>query len=180
MIKEYIKKYEKSSIASSILMIVMAILLMLKPTAILNTIVTIFGLVILAQGIINLILYFIAGKEERVFSSALVEGILFTVVSILILANKEVMISIMPIIVGVWIIIKSIVKLQLSFNMKAMNEKNWVLILISSLITLIIGIIALVNPFEIMVTVTILTGGFLLGTGIIDLVESICIIRKLK
>ena len=71
MLKEYIKKYEKSSIISSILMIVMAILLMLKPTAILNTIITIFGLIILAQGIISLILYFIAGKEERAFSNAL-------------------------------------------------------------------------------------------------------------
>ena len=180
MIKEYIKKYEKSSIASSILMIVMAILLMLKPTAILNTIVTIFGLIILAQGIISLILYFISGKEERAFSNALVEGILFTIVSLLILKNKSFMISAMPIMVGVWIIIRSIVKVQLSFNMKAADEKSWVLLLISSLITLIIGIIAVVNPFEIMVTVTILTGGMLLGTGIIDLVESICIIRKLK
>ena len=72
------------------------------------------------------------------------------------------------------------VKLQLSFNMKAMNEKSWILILISSLITLLIGIIALINPFEIMVTVTILAGGMLLGTGIIDLLESICIIKKLK
>ena len=179
MLKEYIKKYEKSSIISSILMIVMAILLMLKPTAILNTIITIFGLIILAQGIISLILYFIAGKEERAFSNALVEGILFTVVSILILKNKEFMLSIMPVIVGMWIIIKSIVKLQLSFNMKAMNEKSWILILIS-LITLLIGIIALINPFEIMVTVTILAGGMLLGTGIIDLLESICIIKKLK
>ena len=86
----------------------------------------------------------------------------------------------MPVIVGMWIIIKSIVKLQLSFNMKAMNEKSWILILISSLITLLIGIIALINPFEIMVTVTILAGGMLLGTGIIDLLESICIIKKLK
>ena len=179
MIKEYIKKYEKSSIISSILMIVMAILLMLKPTAILNTIVTIFGLIILAQGIISLILYFISGKEERAFSNALVEGILFTIVSLLILKNKSFMISAMPIMVGVWIIIRSIVKVQLSFNMKAADEKSWVLLLISSLITLIIGIIAVVNPFEIMVTVTILTGGMLLGT-IIDLVESICIIRKLK
>lgn len=180
MLKEYIKKYEKSSIISSILMIVMAILLMIKPTAILNTIITIFGVVILAQGIISLILYFIAGKEERVFSNALLEGILCTVVSILILKNKEFMLSIMPILVGIWIIIKSIVKLQLSFNMKAMDEKSWLLILVSSLITLLVGIIALVNPFEIMVTVTVLAGGMLLGTGIIDLVESICIIRKLK
>lgn len=180
MLKKYIKKYEKISILSSVLMIIMAILLMLKPTAILNTIITIFGLIILAQGIINLILYFIAGKEERVFSDALIEGILFTVISLLILKNKTFMISVMPILVGVWIIIRSIVKVQLSFNMKAADEKSWILLLISSLITLIVGIIAVINPFEIMVTVTILTGGMLLGTGIIDLVESVCIIRKLK
>lgn len=180
MLKEYIKKYEKSSIISSILMIIMAVLLMVKPTTMLNTIINIFGGIILVQGIISIILYFFTDKETRVFSNALLEGIICVIASILILKNKEFMISILPIIVGVWIIIKSIIKLQLSFNMKAINEKSWAFLLISSIITLILGIIAVINPFEIMVTVTILAGGMLLGTGIIDLVESICMIRKLK
>lgn len=180
MLVEYIKKYEKSSIISSILMIIMAVLLMLKPTTMLNTIIVTFGAIILLQGIISLMLYFLTSKEEKVFSSALIEGILGIVAALLILKNKNFMISMMPILVGIWIIIKSIIKFQLSFNMKAADEKSWIFILISSIITLILGIIAVVNPFEIMVTITILAGGFLLGTGIIDLIESICIIRKLK
>lgn len=180
MLKEYIKKYEKSSILSSALMIIMAVLLMIKPTTMLNTIIMIFGGIILVQGIISLILYFFTDKETRVFSNALLEGIICIIAALLILNNKEFMISIMPIIIGIWIILKSIVKLQLSFNMKAIDEKDWAFLLGSSIITLILGIIAVINPFEIMVTVTILAGGLLLGTGIIDIVESICMIRKLK
>ena len=89
MLKEYIKKYEKSSILSSILMIIMAILLMIKPTTMLNTIIMIFGGIILVQGIISLILYFFTDKETRVFSNALLEGIICIIVALLILSNKE-------------------------------------------------------------------------------------------
>jgi len=180
MLLDYIEKYEKSSIISSILMIVMAILLMIKPETMLNTIVTVLGVVILIEGSISVILYFFTGKEARVFSSALIEGILSIIAAILILTNKIFVISILPIVVGIWIIVRSIVKFQLSFNMKAANEKAWIFILVSSIITLIFGIIAITHPFKMMVTIIVLSGIMLLVTGIIDIIESICIIRKLK
>ena len=90
------------------------------------------------------------------------------------------MIAIIPVLVGIWIIIKSITKMQLSFNVRSVNEKSWVLILISSLITLAIGIIILVDPFETMISITMLAGILLLTTGIIDVAESISMIWKLK
>lgn len=180
MLLEYIKKYEKSSIITSILMITMSVLLILKPETMLNTIITILGTIVLVEGIIRIILYFFTGKETRVFSSALIEGTLSIIVAALILSNKEFMISVLPVVVGIWIIVKSIIKLQLSFNMKSADENAWIFIFISSIITLILGIIAITSPFEVMVTITVLSGIMLLITGIIDVIESICIIRKLK
>lgn len=180
MFTEYIKKYEKRTIFSSIIMILIAILLIAKPSTILNTIITIFGVGMLLDGAFSIILYFFTNKEQRIFSNALVEGILEIIAAILIILNKSFMISIIPVIVGIWIIVKSLMKLQLSFNIKSADEKSWVFILISSLITLVIGIIILVNPFDTMVTITVLSGALLLVSGIIDMLESICILRKLK
>lgn len=180
MILEYIKKYEKRSILTSIIMILIAILLIIKPVAMLDTFVTIFGIGILSDGIFSIILYIITDKEQKIYSNALVEGIFGIIIASLILINKNVMIAIIPVLVGIWIIIKSITKMQLSFNVRSVNEKSWVLILISSLITLAIGIIILVDPFETMISITMLAGILLLTTGIIDVAESISMLWKLK
>ncbi len=180
MILEYIKKYEKRSILTSIIMILIAILLIIKPVAMLDTFVTIFGIGILLDGIFSIILYIITDREQKIYSNALVEGIFGIIIASLILINKNVMIAIIPVLVGIWIIIKSITKMQLSFNVRSVNEKSWVLILISSLITLAIGIIILVDPFETMISITMLAGILLLTTGIIDVAESISMIWKLK
>lgn len=180
MFMEYIKKYEKRSIISSIIMILVAILLIAEPATMLNTIITIFGIGILLDGLFSVILYFFTNKEQRIFSNALVEGTLEIIASILILINRGFMISIIPVIVGIWIIVKSLMKLQLSFNIKSADEKSWVFLLISSLITLVIGIIILVHPFDTMVTIAVLSGILLLVSGIVDIIESFCILRKLK
>ena len=179
-ILEYIKKYEKRSILTSIIMILIAILLIIKPVAMLDTFVTIFGIGILLDGIFSIILYIITDREQKIYSNALVEGIFGIIIASLILINKNVMIAIIPVLVGIWIIIKSITKMQLSFNVRSVNEKSWVLILISSLITLAIGIIILVDPFETMISITMLAGILLLTTGIIDVAESISMLWKLK
>ena len=68
MILEYIKKYEKRSILTSIIMILIAILLIIKPVAMLDTFVTIFGIGILLDGIFSIILYIITDREQKIYS----------------------------------------------------------------------------------------------------------------
>jgi len=178
MISEYIKRFEKRTIISSIIMILVSILLIAKPETMLNTVVTVFGIGMLLDGIFSIVLYIATDKEQKVYSNALAEGILGILISILILIKKDFVISIIPILVGIWIIIKSITKIQLSLNVKTVDEKSW--ILLSALITLVIGIIIIVNPFDTMVSVVMFAGILLLVTGVIDIVESICMLIKLK
>ena len=179
MIK-YIKEYEKRSIISSIIMILTASLLIVRPEAILNTIITIFSIAIFLDGVFAIIFYIFTDKEQRMFGTELAEGIIEVIAAVLMLINKSFMISVIPVIVGIWIGIKSIMKLQISFNMKNANEKGWIFLVISSIVTLLIGIIIVINPFDTMVTITVLAGILLLITGIIDLTESICILIKLQ
>ena len=180
MLLEYMKRYEKRTIVSSILMAVIAILLIIEPETMLNTVMLILGIGILIDGLISVIVYIFTNKEQRAFSNSLVEGTLALVIAVLILTNKKIMISIIPIIIGSWIIIKSIVKLQLALSIRSINEKSWILLMISAIITLVLGIIILVNPFSTMVTITVLGGILLLATAVIDIIDSICILSKLK
>ena len=100
MLLEYMKRYEKRTIVSSILMAVIAILLIIEPETMLNTVMLILGIGILIDGLISVIVYIFTDKEQRAFSNSLVEGTLALVIAILILTNKKIMISIIPIIIG--------------------------------------------------------------------------------
>ena len=57
MLLEYVKRYEKSSIITSILMLIVSILLILMPETILNSIVVLLGIAALLDGILHSISY---------------------------------------------------------------------------------------------------------------------------
>ena len=180
MFLEYVKKYEKSSILINILMIIVSILLIINPTGVVNVIMNILGVIILVDGIFRMISYFRAEKEERTFSSELFLGIIVTIGGIGVLIGKDILISLLPIVIGLWIIVRSIMKLQVAFNLKSFGLNKWVGILASSIISLLLGILVIANPFGTVITITIITGIILLVSSIIDLIQSIAIMKTLK
>lgn len=177
---DFLKKYEKSSMVNSILLILISIFLIIKPEIALNTIAIIFGVIFIIESIINIFSYFRYEKEMRIYSNQIINGIFCGIAGILILFNKEMFISIIPIVIGTWIIIKSIVKFQIALNINATMDKNWILILISSIITLVLGITIVINPFEAIFVITMSIGIIILVTEIIDLIESTYILFKIK
>ena len=128
MLKEYIKKYNKSSIITSILMIIVAILLITQPLKTIEWIVIFFGIIIIIDGIFDFINYFKSDKEIRLYSFDLVEGLLEILAGVLIILNRNILIAFFPLMLGIWMIVKNIIKIQLSLNLKQVYE-NWYLLL---------------------------------------------------
>ena len=180
MFIEYIKKYERSSILINIIMIIVSLFLIFNPAGVVNTVVILFGLGILADGLSHLIAYFLTDSVSRMFSGDFFQGSLTSIIGLLIISNKEILISIFPTIVAIWLIIKGIVKLQLAFNMKGTNMENWSAILLSGIVTLILGALIISNPFSAVYAVSIIAGVILLISSIIDLIENLAIIKTLN
>lgn len=180
MITEYIKKCERRSILSSAIMILIAILLIVKPTEAVSTVMTVLGICLLVDGAFSVILYIAMEKQQKMFSNALVEGMVEIMIALVILMNSGFMLSFITVIVGFWIIIKSIMKIQFAVDMKSIDEKSWVLVFIGALITLSVGIFILVEPIASVATVTVASGIVLLIAGVIEAIESIGVLIKLK
>lgn len=180
MITEYIKKCERRSILSSAIMILIAILLIVRPTEAVSTVMTVLGICLLVDGAFSVILYIAMEKQQKMFSNALVEGMVEIMIALVILMNSGFMLSFITVIVGFWIIIKSIMKIQFAVDMKSIDEKSWVLVFIGALITLSVGIFILVEPIASVATVTVASGIVLLIAGVIEAIESIAVLIKLK
>ena len=180
MILEFLKKYEKESILISILLIIVAIFLITKPGIALSAVVTLFAIVFLVDGIISIIAYMMEDAEIRAFSNELIMGILLVILGLIILLNQPLFISILPIMIGVWIFIRSIIKFQLAINLKSAVAERWGLLLVSSILMAILGVLIIVNPFEAILTLTRFIGIIMLVVEIVNICESAYFLAQTK
>lgn len=180
MIKNYIKKYEKYSILTSILMIVLSIFLIWKPVKSMDLFVIFFAAILVVEGVSSFISYFTMEKEDRLFSFDLIMGIMTLLAGVFVFLYRKELISLFPMILGIWMIGTNLFKLQLSINLSTVGYRGWIWLLLSNILMIIVGLLLIVKPFTIAITFTTLAGIFLLVTEIINLVESISILMKIK
>ncbi len=174
--KEMLRKMFTLSIFSSILFIVIGLLLFFKPGDTLKTISYIIGGLILVFGIFGVARF--TKSEKKGLNFDLIYAILSFVAGLIIIFNPEALASIIPIILGIWIVINSAIKIQYSFYIKSDTSKKWVATLTMSLITLICGIVLLFNPFKAASYVAQAVGLFIMVYAVIDLVESFMLKTK--
>lgn len=175
--KDLLKKFAKSSLVISIVLIILALFLIFKPTESLNFIVILIGIVLAILGIMHMISYFSSSKEFKSLSFELIEGIAYICTGILLIINPNLINEFLATLVGAWMIIQSIIRFQFAFNLKAIDNKGWAVMLILSIITFILGVVIIFNPFATLIAVTTICGIMLLISELINIYESICLLR---
>ena len=118
MIKEYIKKYSKASIITSVIMIVASVLLIVFPKTMLKIVVYVISGALFVDGLIHIITYFALTHDMRMFSNDLLEGLLALLAGLFVAFNADAFISALTMIIGLWIVIKGLLNLQLSFQLQ--------------------------------------------------------------
>ncbi len=180
MVKDYIKKYEGCSIVVSILMICLSLFLMFKPLESLEVFIVIFAIIILLSGLGYLVSYFTISKESRLFSIDLLLGLATIISGIMLLVYKKDVINIFPVILGIWIIISNLFKLQLSINLSLFFDNTYLGFVLITILMIIFGLLLIINPFASFMTITVTAGTLLLITEVVNLIESIYVIIKLN
>ena len=179
MFTDIIKKYEKNSIIISILMLVLAIFLIVEPVTSAITAIYMFSIFAVVDGIMHIVSYCRTNVDSRLFNFEFAEGVFDILSGVLIFFSAKFLVQLLPVLIGIFIIIKSIIKMQLAFNIRTDIKSNWVLTLVFSIISLIIGIFILFNPMFGYITISIM-GVFLVIYEILSLSESIYVLCKLK
>ena len=83
-----------------------------------------------------------------------------------------------PVFIGVWMIINGINKIQVSFEIKDLGEKSWIITFIYSILIIVLGGYFIVNPISGATTVTSFIGIILCIYAVLDIID--CIIIKVK
>lgn len=166
------KKFFRSSIITSIVLIVLGLLLIFQSEITILSISYILGGILIALGVLAII-KFIRNTNTLLKSELdIVYGVVTIILGILIIKNPEAIASIIPIILGISIIISSATKLQYAFELKANKNSLWKTTMIISIISTLCGIILLFNPFKGAVMFTKIIGIFIVIYAILDIIST--------
>lgn len=177
--KDIIKKKEIKGILGSLLLIVLSIFLMLKPIEIIGTLIKVIGMILLICGVFDFTNYFVNKKEESLFDYGLVKGIIEITIGVLFIFKYDLLINLFPCILGLIIVFINIFKLQTAISLKEFESNYMTGVIISSL-SIILGLVIVINPFETLEVVIIVSGAVLLISELSNIIYSISVLKFFK
>ena len=92
---------------------------------------------------------------------------------------RESLLEVLPVILGLWIIFSSLLKMQIAINFSSFS-KSYLWLLLIELLMVILGVVLIMNPFESVKVLTIMAGVFLLISEVCSLTESLYILNAVK
>ena len=178
--EKLMKKFFRSSIITSIILLTLGLLLIFQSEATIVTISYVIGGVLVALGVLAVIKFIQGTNKEGKSELDIVYGIVTVILGVLIIKNPEAIASIIPLILGVAIIISSATKLQYAFELKANSNKLWKATMLVSIISTLCGVILLFNPFKGAVVFTKVVGLFIIIYAVLDTISTLTIKRNVK
>ena len=173
-----LKKVFNISIISSVLLFLFGLVLAVNAEGFIKSITVAIGVVLLLIGVFPVIDYFRYRKEGLGASVGLISGIFSIVCGLMLLINEDLLMILIPVFIGVWMIINGINKIQVSFEIKDLGEKSWIITFIYSILIMVLGGYFIVNPISGATTVTSFIGIILCIYAVLDIID--CIIIKVK
>lgn len=173
-----LKKVFNISMISSVLLFLFGLILAVNAEGFIKSITVAIGVILLLIGVFPVIDYFRYRKDGLGASIGLISGIFSIVCGLMLLINKDLLMILIPVFIGVWMIINGINKIQVSFEIKDLGEKSWVITFIYSILIMVLGGYFIVNPISGATTVTSFIGIILCIYAVLDIID--CIIIKVK
>jgi len=178
--KESLVKLTWITIISSLAFIGLGLLLLFNPENTINTTSYVLGGMLLLLGVIFSIRYFRRKEYFSYLNMDLICGICFIILGIVLILKPKGLASIIPIMLGMWIIVNSIVKLQYAMYLKTQNISTWATAFTLSIVTLICGLFLIFNPIKSAILLTQVIGGFIIMYGVLDIIDVIVLRKNAK
>ena len=173
--EKLMQKFFRSSLVTSIVLMILGVLLILQSEVTIITISYIIGTLLIALGAIAIIKFVKNVNSITREDLDIVYGTVTIILGVIVIYNPEAIASIIPIIIGIGIVISSATKLQYAIELKENLSSQWKTTMIISIISAICGVILICNPFKGAVVILQLIGGFIIVYSILDIISTITI-----
>lgn len=176
---EKINNFLKGQIVTSLVYIALGVCLVFMPVNTINVICKfVFGILLILVGMYHILIYVAEKLNSTIFD--LFSGGILMVLGIFLFMNPQIVVKLLPILLGTFILVDSIWTLKGSFKLKKRGVDTWRILLFGSLIFIALGISLVVNPFTMVKYTVIFAGWIFLCNGIIDLIYLVLLKKGLK
>lgn len=177
---EYIEKiFKKSgwiSIVESTIFAILGMILIAKPEGTVKFISTILGIIFIGVGLYKIINYFSSKGKYDFYNYDLIYGLMAGVIGIVTIAYSSQIGSIFRVIIGIWIIYSSFLRMSLALKLKNLNLKVWIYSLVLAIIMFVCGLYITLNSGAIIITI----GWMMVISSIIDIIQDVIFMKNVK
>ena len=177
---ETLKRYRLWAIVVSCCMIVLGAAMILRPDISALAVCYLTGALCIAMGVCEIARYFSIGVIGILFRFDLIVGILSTLAGVLLLAHPTGALTVLPIILGFYIIIDSVFSIQAAVELRRFGLGSWGLNLLLGIVGAVLGVLMILDPFDGAAALMIYMGVSLLLAGVESIYTVICLSRAFK
>ena len=177
--KEKIVGFLRGQILTSIVYILLGAAFVFVPVESVNVICKIvFGIMLIAAGAWHILLYILEKPVTTMLD--LFSGVILVVFGIFLFHNPQVIVKVLPTLLGGFILVDCAWTLRGTFRLKKAGSGAWKWVLLGTAVFVGLGIAMIINPFTVVRYTILFCGCVLLANGIVDLIFQLVVYRGLK
>lgn len=164
-----------SYIARGILALIFGILFIAYPGATLKTFITIVGIFLIIDGLVNVVRSIVFLFRKEPWGGTLVWGIVGLLLGAILINHTEFTLGFVAILLGIWVIIMGIAEIAVSIDMPPNSGRGFLAVF--GVISLAFGIVILAWTAETVYALMVILGIYLLFMALMDFIISIYALR---
>lgn len=171
-----IKNELSLSIITSIVYFILGIIIIINPGLTIGMISTMISILSIIYGITISIINIVDIKS----SENLVLGILLILLGVILLIYPVSLSILISLSIGIWFISSSVNRIKIAILLKGVEGFNWLMVLFSAIITLLVGMTFIFSPLVSAITLTIFGGILMMVYSACNIFEIIIIKKNIK
>ncbi len=167
---DFLVSLRRQTLILALCYILIGIFFVACPGTAAETIVRLIAAAALVFGIVQIAAFFSSRKYDEPFRNSLASGTVVSALAVFMLARPQVIVSIVYVIIGAALIVGGILTVQGTLDLWHYRERKNVLPLLLGLLTLLLGVVVLFNPFPTAKALMRISGIFLIVGGAADFI----------
>ncbi len=173
---ELLKQIKWNVIFVSAVVALLGLIILLNPTAAALSICSLIGWFLIISGALTLASYFIIGKSNFV----LIMGLIQLIPGVYIVLKPEILVNFISLFLGIIILVYGFACLREGAEYREMGYPHWWVNLIVGFITLAMGTLVIVNPFDTGAAIMMFAGASMVIHGVINIISVMIIVKDIK
>lgn len=167
--KSIIQDMKHNYFVNAVIMVLLGLVLVIWPDILGTMLCYLLGGALIVMGVFQLI-SFLRGERLGFYNKfVMMMGIVLVLLGIWICTQPHIVLSIIPVVVGIIVLIHGLMDIQYTLDIKKAGSQKWWVALIAAILTLVVGLLLVFNPFKAYEITMVLLGIAMLYDGGSDL-----------